>query len=108
MIATRSPFEAIADPTRRAILDTLMTQGATRAGDLARQFPQMSRPAVSKHLRVLRGAQLVQQDSRGREIWYELNADPLSRVQSWLEDYQAFWEDRLQGLKETVDSGENS
>lgn len=108
MDAVRSPFEAIADPTRRAILDTLMSSGPTRAGDLAKHFPKISRPAVSKHLRVLRGAQLVQQDSRGREIWYELNPAPLSRVQSWLEGYQSYWENRLNALKENVESGERS
>jgi len=104
MISNRSPFEAIADPTRRAILDSLLHSGPTRAGDLAKGFPQMSRPAVSKHLRVLRGAQLVVQDSRGREIWYEVNPSPLSRVQSWLEDYQGYWESRLEALKESSES----
>ncbi len=108
MNSVKSPFEAIADPTRRAILDTLMTSGPTRAGDLAKHFPKISRPAVSKHLRVLRGAQLVQQDSRGREIWYELSPVPLSRVQSWLESYQGYWESRLKALKETVESQEIS
>ena len=108
MNSIRSPFEAIADPTRRAILDTLMSSGPTKAGDLARLFPQMSRPAVSKHLRVLRGAQLVQQDSRGREIWYELSPVPLSSVQSWLEGYQSYWESRLKALKESVESQERS
>jgi len=108
MISNRSPFEAIADPTRRAILDTLLLSGPTRAGDIAKHFPQMSRPAVSKHLRVLRGAQLVQKDSRGREIWYEINPAPLSRVQSWLESYQGYWEKRLKALKEISESDMDS
>ena len=108
MNSVKSPFEAIADPTRRAILDTLMTSGPTRAGDLAKHFPNISRPAVSKHLRVLRGAQLVVQDSRGREIWYELSPVPLSSVQSWLEGYRSYWESRLNALKESIESLENS
>jgi DNA-binding transcriptional ArsR family regulator len=104
MTATKSAFNAIADPTRRSILDRLMLVGPTRAGDLAKQFPQMSRPAVSKHLSVLRRAQLVQQMSEGREIWYELNPEPLFQVQDWLEHYQGYWEERLHGLKETVEN----
>jgi DNA-binding transcriptional ArsR family regulator len=104
MAAAKSAFDAIADPTRRSILDSLMQAGPVRAGDLARQFPQMSRPAVSKHLRVLRGAQLVRQKSVGREIWYELNPAPLLRVQDWLEHYQGYWEEHLHSLKDSIEN----
>jgi DNA-binding transcriptional ArsR family regulator len=104
MAAAKSAFDAIADPTRRSILDSLMQAGPAKAGDLARQFPQISRPAVSKHLRVLRGAKLVRQKSKGREIWYELNPAPLSQVQDWLEHYQGYWEEHLYSLKETIES----
>lgn len=97
-MAGSEAFQAIADPTRRAILDELMA-GPQRAGALAEKFPKISRPAVSKHLRVLRGARLVRQEARGREIWYALNPEPLSQVQAWLQEYEAFWAERLRGLK---------
>ncbi len=98
-----SPFHAIADPTRRQILDVLM-QGPQRAGDLAGRFPRISRPAVSKHLRVLRGSRLVQQEQRGREIWYQLTPLPLSEVQQWVKTYEAFWQKKLEKLKRSVES----
>jgi len=94
-----SPFDAIADPTRRRILDLLATGGPLRAGELAERFPHISRPAVSKHLRVLRGAHLVQQHVSGREIWYRLDPQPLSQVDAWLEKYNEFWQTRLEALK---------
>jgi len=95
----RSAFHAIADPTRRQILDLLRDQGPLRAGDLAARFPRISRPGVSKHLRVLRGARLLQQERRGRELWYRLDPLPLSRIENWVGKYEGFWQDRLQALK---------
>lgn len=97
-----SPFHAIADPTRRQILDVLM-QGPQRAGDLAVRFPRISRPAVSKHLRVLRGSRLVRQEQRGREIWYQLSPLPLSQVDAWVVRYSQFWDDKLENLKRSVE-----
>lgn len=94
-----SPFHAVADPTRRRILDVLMQHGQMRAGELAAAFPRISRPAVSKHLRVLRSSRLVLAERRGREIWYRLDASPLSEVEQWVEKYAAFWEDKLTRLK---------
>lgn len=102
-MTSKSPFDAIADPTRRQILDHLRQNGPQRAGDLAGHFPRISRPAVSKHLRVLRGSKLVQPEQRGREVWYQLNPQPLSQVDAWLERYSQFWEDRLQGLKKSAE-----
>lgn len=97
-----SPFHAIADPTRRQILD-LLRRGPQRAGDLAGRFPRISRPAVSRHLRVLRSSRLVKQQRRGRELWYQLNAQPLSQVESWVKEYEMFWQDRLENLKRSVE-----
>lgn len=97
---SRSPFQAIADPTRRQILDALMIAGPLRAGDLAQRFKRISRPAVSKHLRVLRGSRLVRQQKRGRELWYELNPQPLQPVDAWIERYSAFWLEKLEKLKQ--------
>ena len=97
-----TPFDAIADSTRRQILDSLRT-GPKRAGDLAARFPRISRPAVSKHLRVLRGAKLVRQEKRGRELWYQLTPLPLNQVQSWLAQYEVFWQEKLQDLKHAAE-----
>lgn len=93
-------FHAIADPTRRKILDALRSNGPMRAGDLASKFPRISRPGVSKHLRILRGARLLRSSRRGRELWYRLDPAPLSQVDKWMQQYSGFWSDRLQRLKE--------
>lgn len=103
-MAPRSPFDAISDPTRRQILDLLKADGPLRAGELAGHFPDISRPAVSKHLRVLRSAHLVSQEARGREVWYQLDPGPLSQVDRWLQDYEVFWQDRLSKLKQVAES----
>lgn len=91
------PFRAIADPTRRAILDRLRA-GPANAGALAADFRQ-SRPAISKHLRVLRGARLVVATRRGRQRIYAIDALPLQTVAGWLEGYRAFWQSSLDQLK---------
>lgn len=98
----KSAFHAIADPTRRRILDALLS-GPLRAGQLAERFPRISRPAVSKHLRVLRSSRLVLAERRGRELWYRIDPAPLSEVEYWLEKYAAFWEEKLQALKKAAE-----
>jgi len=80
-------FHVVADPTRRAILDRLM-DGGVAVAELATGFA-MSRPAVSKHLRVLRDARLVQEDRVGRQRVYRLTPDPLRELSQWIESYQA-------------------
>ena len=82
-------FRAIADPTRRAILDRLRS-GGMAAGEIARRF-DMSRPAVSKHLRVLAEASLVRVERSGRSRLYALNPAPLARVDAWLSRYRVMW-----------------
>ena len=94
-------FSALADPTRRAVLD-LLRQGSLPAGQIARAFP-VSRPAISKHLRMLRCAQLVQERREGRHRIYELNAVPLKAVDSWLSRYRSFWQANLNSLKAFVE-----
>jgi DNA-binding transcriptional ArsR family regulator len=96
-------FRAIADPTRRALLDLLLEQGSVAAGESALPFP-MSRPAVSKHLRVLRDAGLVRERREGRNRYYEVNAEPLEAVDQWLASYRVFWNRKLKGLKSYVES----
>ena len=100
--SAETTFHALADPTRRAVLD-LLRQGAQPAGHIAEAFP-ISRPAISKHLRQLRRAHLVVEHRRGRHRLYQLNAEPLKSVASWLEEYRRFWQINLANLKTFVES----
>ena len=95
-------FSALADPTRRAMLD-LLRQGSLPAGQIARAFP-VSRPAISKHLRLLRKAHLVEEKREGRHRIYQLNSEPLKAVDSWLEQYRVFWQTSLTNLKTFVEA----
>jgi DNA-binding transcriptional ArsR family regulator len=98
---TEAVFQALADPTRRAVLD-LLRRGPQAAGQIAGFFP-VSRPAISKHLRQLRRARLVVEHRRGRHRLYQLNPDPLRNVHRWLEAYRQFWTASLNNLKEFVE-----
>ena len=96
----RDAFGALADPTRRAILDLLREHPTLTAGEIAAHFPLISRAAVSKHLRVLRQARLVKARERGREWHYTLDARPLAEVYlEWLNRFAPYWEESLQRLK---------
>lgn len=89
-------FQALADPTRRAILARL-SNGAATVNELAAPF-SMSLPAISKHLKVLERAQLI---SRGKEAQWrpcELKAAPLKEANAWMEQYRQFWEERFDRL----------
>ena len=97
MSAAPDIYHAIADPTRRAILDRLRA-GPAPVNALAADFAQ-SRPAISKHLRVLREARLVSEQRAGRERIYQLQPVPLQRVAGWLEGYRSFWHGSLANLK---------
>jgi DNA-binding transcriptional ArsR family regulator len=100
--STEAAFQALADPTRRAVLD-LLRQGSQPAGHIASAFP-ISRPAISKHLRLLRRAHLVRERREGRNRVYRLNPEPLKAVDSWLEQYRGFWRANLAGLKTFVEA----
>jgi DNA-binding transcriptional ArsR family regulator len=89
-------FSALADPTRRAILADLAQRDAT-VGELARPF-KVSRPAISKHLRVLEKAGLVRRRRDGRLSRCGLDATPMQEAAEWVERYRAFWEKRLDAL----------
>ena len=93
---------AIAEPTRRAILDSLR-QRERSAGDIAALFP-VSRPAISRHLRVLRGAGLVRERRVSQSRIYALDPAPLREVQAWLDHYKVFWGARLLDLKRVAES----
>jgi DNA-binding transcriptional ArsR family regulator len=100
--AASDVFHAVADPTRRAILDRLRV-GSAPVHELAEGFP-MSRPAISKHLRVLREAHLVRERRDGRERVYEINPGPLRDVAAWIEGYRSFWAQNLASLKAFVEA----
>ncbi len=100
-LAHADVFRAIADPTRRGILDRLRA-GPTAVNALATDFHQ-SRPAISKHLRVLREARLVTETKVGRERLYELQPVPLKQVAGWIEGYRAFWLTNLTQLKQYLE-----
>jgi DNA-binding transcriptional ArsR family regulator len=89
-------FGALADPTRRAILARL-SRGETTVGELARPFA-VSRPAISKHLRVLERAGLVRRSADGRLSRCELDAGPMRDAAEWVERYRKYWEDQLDSL----------
>ena len=99
------PFHAVADPTRRAILDQLR-RGEAPVTDLASGFA-ISRPAVSKHLRVLRDARLVHErrgGSDGRQRIYSITPAPLGEVAAWVQRYAEFWPANLASLKSHLES----
>ncbi|HVQ97175.1 MAG TPA: metalloregulator ArsR/SmtB family transcription factor [Mycobacteriales bacterium] len=89
-------FEALADPTRRRILE-LLAGGERSAGDLAGEFA-ISRPGVSRHLRVLRAAGLVRARGDGQRRLYSVDPAPLAEVEQWLARYRLFWAQRLDAL----------
>jgi DNA-binding transcriptional ArsR family regulator len=99
---TEATFQALSDPTRRAVLD-LLRRGSQPAGQIAGAFP-VSRPAISKHLRLLRRAHLVREHREGRNRVYELNPEPLRAVDSWIEQYRVFWAASLNNLKAFVEA----
>ncbi len=100
--ATEATFQALADPTRRAVLD-LLRRGSQPAGEIAQAFP-VSRPAISKHLKLLRRAHLVREHREGRHRVYQLNPEPLRAVDSWLDQYRNFWKANLSNLKTFVEA----
>lgn len=92
----RDIYQAVADPTRRAIL-TLLTVGAMTPNAIAGHFDS-SRQAVSKHIQILAECGAVDQDQRGREIYYQLNIDKLKEIDLWMEAFRKMWEDRFNQL----------
>jgi len=98
-------FAALADRTRLEILSRL-THGEICAGEIAKRF-RISRPAVSRHVRVLRRARLVRERRQGRNLYYTLNVEPLGVVDRWLDQYRAEWHTRLARLKQHAESGVN-
>lgn len=92
----RDIFQAIADPTRRAII-TLIAVNAMTPNAIAEHFDS-SRQAISKHLHILTECQLVKQEHRGREIFYLLQIDKMKEIDSWLNQFRKIWETRFEQL----------
>lgn len=97
-------FSALADPTRREIL-TALRAGQQAVSDLAKRF-SMSAPAVSKHLRVLENAGLLQRKKEGRVHWISIDAEPLAQASEWIERYRIFWEDNFDALERFLEETE--
>ncbi|MGF7079331.1 ArsR/SmtB family transcription factor [Mucilaginibacter sp. UYCu711] len=93
----RDVFQAIADPTRRAILLLVATQTMT-AGAIAANF-DTARPTVSKHLQILTECELLGQEQNGREIYYRLNAKNMKQVADFIEPFRQLWDDRFNKLE---------
>jgi DNA-binding transcriptional ArsR family regulator len=89
-------LEALADPTRRRIVE-ILAEGERSAGELASHF-DTSRPGISRHLRVLREHKLVHARDDGRKRFYSLDPQPLAELDEWLERYRVFWVNRLDAL----------
>ena len=96
----RDIFQAIADPTRRAIIVLIALQAMT-PNAIADNF-NTTRQAVSKHLRILTECQLVKQEQKGREIYYSLEIDKLKEVDRWIEQFRKIWETRYNQLDDVL------
>jgi DNA-binding transcriptional ArsR family regulator len=96
----RDVFQAIADPTRRAILG-LVALGAMTPGAIAENFDS-SRQTISKHIQILTECELLNQSQSGREIYYHFNPVKMKEIAVWLEPYRKMWEGRLDAMGELV------
>jgi DNA-binding transcriptional ArsR family regulator len=97
----RDVFQAIADPTRRAIIALIAIQAMT-PNAIAENF-HTTRQAVSKHLRILAECELVRQEQKGREIYYSLEIDKMKEIDEWLEQYRQIWQSRFDQLGEVLE-----
>jgi DNA-binding transcriptional ArsR family regulator len=96
-------FEVLAEPRRREILD-LLCEGERTVGEIVARIP-ISQPGVSKHLRVLRDAGLVDSRADGQRRVYAVRAEPLAEVVAWLAPYRRLWADRLDALERHLEGG---
>jgi DNA-binding transcriptional ArsR family regulator len=101
----RDVFQAIADPTRRAILLLLATQSMT-AGAIASNF-ETARPTVSKHLQILTECELLKQEQNGREMYYHINAKKMKEVSDFIEPFRKMWDERFNKLEAIMKNYKN-
>ena len=99
-VMRRDIFQAIADPTRRAIIALIALQAMT-PNAIADHF-DTTRQAISKHLRILTECELVTQEQKGREIYYSLEVEKMKEIDQWLEQYRKIWETRMNQLDELL------
>lgn len=102
----RDVFQAIADPTRRAIIGLIALQAMT-PNALAAHF-NTTRQAVSKHLRILTECQLLRPEQKGREIYYQLEADKMKEIANWLDQFRKLWENRFNQLDHLLSTIKNT
>jgi len=102
METRRDIFQAIADPTRRAIIALIAVQAMT-PNAIAEHF-HSSRQAVSKHLRILTECELVKQEQKGREIYYQLELEKMQEIDQWLEQFRQIWESKFNKLDDLLDN----
>jgi DNA-binding transcriptional ArsR family regulator len=98
-------FSAVADPTRRAILD-LLVEHQCSAGELVSAFPSISQPAVSKHLRILKAVGLVNMRVHAQQRIYTLQPKGLAELDAWIAKYKVFWPERLDALEKYLSKKE--
>jgi DNA-binding transcriptional ArsR family regulator len=98
-VTTANVFSAVADPSRRVILELLATKPRS-AGEIVSRFPRLTQPAVSRHLRVLREAQLVTVTTRAQQRIYTLKPEGLLIIHEWISKYQGFWTEKLDSLED--------
>jgi len=96
----RDIFQAVADPTRRAIIALIALQAMTPSA-LAEHF-DTTRQAISKHLRILTECELVRQEHQGREIYYQLEIEKMKEIDKWLDQFREIWENRFEQLDELL------
>ncbi|PKD18891.1 ArsR family transcriptional regulator [Salegentibacter salinarum] len=96
----RDIFQAVADPTRRAIIALIAVQALT-PNAIAEHF-DTSRQAVSKHLRILQECEVVKKEHQGREIYYELEVEKMKEIDQWLEQFRKIWETRFNQLDDVL------
>lgn len=102
MKTRRDVFQAIADPTRRAVLLLVASQAMT-AGAIAANF-DTARPTVSKHLQILTACELLHQEPNGREVYYHLNLDKMKEIDGFLEPFRKMWDNRFNKLEAMMQS----
>ncbi|MCU7549477.1 metalloregulator ArsR/SmtB family transcription factor [Chitinophagaceae bacterium LB-8] len=101
----RDVFQAIADPTRRAIIGLIALQAMT-PNAIAEHF-DITRQAVSKHLRILTECELVKQEQQGREIYYQLQVNKMKAIDKWLDQFRKIWENRFDQLDHLLSTTKN-
>jgi DNA-binding transcriptional ArsR family regulator len=100
-------FSAVADPRRRAMLDLLVKRERS-AGELVSAFPDISQPAVSKHLRILRDAGLVEMRVQAQQRIYTLHPKGLTELDAWIAKYKVFWPEKLDSLEQHLDKNKGA